>query len=185
MIFEEYDAKIEIEKYRDLIKEQEDEINKRQIIVNSLMASMVKTVRNIVPDYSDKMLYAAYWGQYNENNEDDEKNRNMLKFLKTDMFERLFEKTERKRAKFDNIIRYGHDDYAYGFYFTYKDIKFEVRIPNVRNANEDNVYQMDYGKYSLYHGEKKSCWTYIKGSYNLNDIAQAIQDFATWSDGEF
>lgn len=144
---------------------------------------MVREVKSIYSLYSDKMLYSASWGQAKDASEE---SKNMFKFVKKDLLERLFEnKEERKEVKFKSISSYGYDSCAYGFYFRYKEIDFEVKIPNIRNANKDNLYEMDFGKYQLFYEKSSKVWDHIKSSYNLDDIANAIQNFVGWTDGEF
>lgn len=177
MIFEEYNAEIEIEKYKDLIKEQKKEIEKKQIIVDSLTSSLVRSIRSICPIYSDAMLYNAFYGQTKTDDIPDDKQKR-FKFVKNDFLERLFEdKEERKQVKFQKITSYGYDRCAYGFYFKYKGISLEVKIPNIKNINADNLLDTAYGAYQLKYEERSSVWKQITSSYNLDDIAQAIQEF--------
>lgn len=172
-----------IDNYREIVKEQREEISKREIIMDSLMASMVKEVKSIVQPYSDKMLHSASWGQTKDSSDE---NRKMFKFVTKDLLERLFDdKEERKNVKFIGISSYGYDSCAYGFYFKYKGINFEVKIPNIRNANKDNLYEIDFGKYQLFYEKKSGIWDHIKSSYDLDDIGKAIKDFVNWKDGEF
>ena len=168
MIFEEYNAKREIEKYKSLIKEQRDEIDKRQIIVDSLNASLVRSVQSIFADYSNNMLSSALTGQKEDA---DEKNKNMFKFVTEDLKERLGIKTKFK------IVPYGYDNHAYGFYFTYKDVNFELKIPSVKKANVTNISDMNYGSYCLNYEKHPHIWSMITCSYDLDDIANAIHDF--------
>lgn len=175
----------DIELYRKLINEQKEEISKRETIIDSLMESMVKKVRQITLPYSDKMMYGASCGQKSATNADP-KNINMYNFVTGDIIERLFKKEERKEVEFKSISGYGYDSHAYGFYFKYKNILFELKIPNVQHANKDNLYDMDYGKYQLFYEKSHRFYDFIENSYDLDDIAKAIQDFVneTWYNDE-
>lgn len=163
----------DIENHRNLIKKQKKEIEERQMIVDSLIESMVHRVKQIVIPYSDKMLHAAWCQQ----NKPTKRERAMFEFVKDDLLERLFEKDERKEVKFIDIIPLNYDHCVYNFQFKYKCITLELVIPNVSVADTKNVWHMWYGMYVLRYEKKKSVWDHITESYHLDDIAKAIQEF--------
>lgn len=163
----------DIEYHRELIKKQKNEIEERQMIVDSLMESMIRRVKQIIIPYSDKMLHAA-WCQQNKPTKEE---RTMFEFVKDDLLERIFDKNERKEVKFTNIVSLGYDHCVYHFQFKYKGRTFELSIPNVSAADIKNVWNMWYGMYVLRYEKKKSVWDHITESYHLDDIANAIQDF--------
>lgn len=163
----------DIENHRNLIRKQKEEIEEKQMIVDSLMASMVHRVKQIIIPYSNKMLSAAYHQQ----NKSTKKEREMFEFVKDDLLERLFEKDERKEVKFVGIIPLGYDCCVYNFQFKYKGTVFELVIPNVSAADKENIWNMWYGMYVLRYEKKRSIWDHITESYYLDDIANAIQDF--------
>lgn len=164
-----------IDKYKKLIKEQEDEIAKMEIIVDSLKESMIREIREIIIPYSRKMLDEA-WGQQHKPTKAERK---MFEFVKGDLLERLFEKEELKEVKFKNITPLLSDGEhcVYNFMFEYKGTTFEVSIPNVRVASKENVFHMRYGMYMLMYEEESSIWDFIAESYDLDDIAKAIHEF--------
>lgn len=161
----------DIEKYREIIKEQKDEISKREIIIDSLMDALCDRVKAIVLPYSGKMLSAACSQQSKTKKSEKE----MYNFITTDLTERLFEKGE--KVKFSNVTSYGYDDHAYGFCFTYENVCFELKIPNVKNANKENLSDMRYGRYVLFYKADSHLWSHITSSYDLDIIAKAIQIF--------
>lgn len=174
MILDDYEINIftEIETYKDLIKEQEEEIAKREKIKESLTDSLAKQIRKIELPYSDKMLHNAFFQQSKENKSD----RSMYEFIKEDLFKRLFSNV-RKGVKLEKIMQCGYDSYAYSFIFKYEDIIFELSIPNTSAATTKNLRYMWYGKYRLNYEKKPNVWDYIADSYNLDDIAKAIEEF--------
>ena len=177
MRFEEIFDEYKIERYKSMIDEQKSEIEKREVMIDSLTDSLVKAVRSIYPLYSDNMLHDACWGQTKSDDVPKEKQQ-VFKFVKNDFLERLFEdKEERKHVKFQRMSTYGYDRCAYGFYFKYHGISFEVKIPNIKNINADNLIDTAYGKYQLKYEERSSVWKRITSSYELDDIAKAIQKF--------
>lgn len=182
MFYYDYDTNIygDIENYRNLIKEQKEDISKKETIVDSLTESMICRIKSIIIPYSEKMLHSA-WCQQNKPKEE----RSMFDFVKDDLLERLFDESEIKEVKFENIIPFGYEHFVYQFVFTYKGTKFEVSIPNVKVANKDNIFHMWYGMYILRYEKGKNVWDHIKESYNLEDFKKAIQDFVSWTDGEF
>lgn len=164
----------DIESYKRLIKKQKDEIAEKEIIVDSLMDSMIRRIHKIIIPYSSKMLHEAWLQQ----NEATKKERKMYEFIKEDLLERLFEEDERKLVKFKNIMVLGYDACSYDFRFEYKGILFELAIPNVSVATKENVYSMWCGQYVLSYKKAKSMWSSITTSYYLEDIAKAIKEFA-------
>lgn len=165
----------EIDMYKNLIKEQEAEITKREIIIDSLKESMVREIQGIVIPYSGKMLDEA-WSQQHKPTKAERK---MFEFVKGDLLERLFKKEELKEVKFKNITPLLSDGNhcVYHFQFEYKGITFEVSIPNVKVASTENIDHMRYGMYMLMYEEESSIWDFIAESYDLDDIAKAIHEF--------
>lgn len=162
----------EINNYKSIIRDKEAEIEQIKLVTDSLTESMIMRIRSIVLPYSEKMLSEAWIQQDKPAAE-----RKMFKFVTEDLLERLFDKDERKKVKFDKIIPFGYDRYVYGFQFTYKGIKFEVQIPNVKVTSKENVKHMWYGTYVLMYEKGKNVWDYIEDSYDLNYIAEAIKEF--------
>ena len=162
-----------IENYRELIQKQKDEIAERETIIDSLTASLVGKIREIAIPYSDKMMNAAW----NQQNKDSKEERSMYEFIKEDLIERLFDESERDKVKLKNIIPLNHDHCVYNFWLEYNGTTFEIRIPNVRHANNDNIDSMHYGKYGLLYKKYEYYWDSITYSYKLDDIAAAIKKF--------
>ena len=161
----------DIKKYLNAIEMQEYEIDQHTLIKKSLTDSLVREVRSLILPYNSNMLDEA-WIQQNKKKKAE---RPMFEFVKNDIFERL---NLVKKAKFDKIVLLGvYKTYGYSFYFTYEKIHFELRIPNVSVANVDNIEHMHYGQYSLHYEDKPSLWRYIDYSYNLDNIAKALDDF--------
>ena len=160
-----------IKQYRNLITEQEEEIKKREIIKDSLTSSLVANVKAVVIPYTDKMLQEASRQQGNKKKSE----REMYEFVTQDLMNNLFGESE--EVKVDKIICRGYDRNSYGFYFDYKGISFELRVPNVANAYKDNLREMWYGEYQLYYAVHSSYWKCVGHSYKLEEIAKAIQDF--------
>lgn len=162
-----------IDNYKELIKEQKTEIQKRETIIDSLEQSMVREIKSIVIPYSSKMLHIAWCQQHKPTKAE----RAMFEFVKDDLLERIFEKDEIKKVKFEDIIPLNYEHCVYSFRFKYKGITFEVSIPNVSVASKDNVSSMKYGMYALCYEKKPSYWDSIIESYNMDDIAKVIHDF--------
>lgn len=164
----------DIEQHRELIKKQKNEITEKQMIVDSLMDSMAHRVQQIATPYSDKMLCAAW----HEQNKPTKKERTMFEFVKNDLFGRLFDEKERKEVKFISIVPViCSGNCAYNFQFKYKEIIFEIAIPNTCIADTSNILNMWYGMYILRYEKKKHIWDHITESYYLDDIAKAIKEF--------
>lgn len=163
----------DIERHRELIKKQKAEIADRQMIIDSLMESMVRKIHQIYTPYSSKMLDEALAQKSKSTKEE----REMYEFIKKDFIEMLFEKDERKDVEFITIIPLGYDHCVYNFQFKYKGIVFEVGFPNTKAANASNIYHMWHGMYVLNYEEKRNIYKHITESYYLDDIAKAIKDF--------
>lgn len=162
-----------IERYKKLIQKQEDEIAEKQIIIDSLTASLVREIRSITIPYSDKMMNAA-WNQQRKATKEE---RRMYEFIEEDLIQRLFEESERDKVKLTNIIPVNYDHCVYNFWFEYNGITFELGIPNVKRANNDNIDHMHYGEYILRYEKSPNFWDSITSSYRLDDIAVAIKEF--------
>ena len=169
----------QIERYQNLIKKEKEIVDDHQTIIDSLTDSLVREVRNVFIPYSDKMMYEASCQQNNTKKSE----KKMFLFFEEDLIDRLFYKYKREDVdiKLDHISRYGYGDYAYGFHFKYNDgsheINFEFRIPNVKKANVDNIYYMNYGKYYLLYEKNSGYWNSIKKSYDIDEIAAALDNF--------
>lgn len=170
----------EIDKCRSLIGKHEEEVENLNYIIDCLKDSLVRHVRAIELPYSEKMMREA-WNQCNKPKSE----RKMYEFITSDLKERLFEKSEWKDVKFGNILPLNFEHCVYSFHFEYKGKMFELVIPNVKVASKDNISSMWYGMYVLRYEKNKCIWDHITESYDLDDIAKAIQDFVSWTDGEF
>lgn len=159
-----------IKKYRNMIDKRNDEIDEMQTVVESLTDSLVKEVKRVSLPYSSKMLQNAYIQQGTEDI-------SMYTFVTEDLKERLFNKEERKLVNFKNILRHGYDFRAYDFYFEYKGFSFVLKIPNVKNANENNLWEIQYGEYQLYHEIELNYLRRITHSYDLDCIADYINSY--------
>lgn len=171
-MYEETNIYDEIKNYRNLIRDKKAELEKAQLIVDSLTETMVHRVRSLFSLYSENMLHEA-WSQQNKPKSE----RKMFDFVKGDLFERLFDKEERKEAKFKSISTLGYDSCVYNFYFTYKGINFDLVIPNVKVAKKENIWDMSHGMYRLTYEKNSGFWYTITESYNLDDFALEIQKF--------
>lgn len=172
-----YNVYTEIDKYKNLISKEKEIISDHETIVDSLMESLTRSIKNIFIPYSEKMMDEAS----NQQNKTKKSEKKMFLFLEEDLIERLFDETERKHVSLTKIMRCGYDEHAYSFNFKYdngtKVINFELKIPNVKKATKENICYMNYGKYCFLYEKKPSCFSHIKDSYDLDEIAAAIREF--------
>ena len=166
-----------IEKYKEMISKQKDEIYERELIIESLMDSMCRAIRGIVLPYSKKMLEAAHSQQNKPAGENE-----MYKFVGKDLKERVFEDV--KKAKLDHISSLNYDSCVYYFYFKYHGFMFGVAIPNVAVANKDNFNNMNYGQYRVMYEKNPGHWNTIKTSYDLDNLKDAVTKFVNSEKGE-
>lgn len=162
-----------IEKYKNLVKKKEVEIEELEIIKDSLTASLVRQVRSIVLLYMDDMMNEAFYQQ----NLKKKSERKTYEWIKKRLIEELFNENRRDSVKLESIVSCGYEGYAYNFIFNYKDTKFELCIPVPQKANRKNLVHIWYGKYQLSYEEKPSCWYHITASYKIEDIAKALEEF--------
>ena len=170
-------TQVKIERYMSLINKEKETIAGHQMIVDSLMESLISNVKNLFIPYSEKMMDAATIQQKLTNKSE----KKMFLFMEEDLIERLFDEKEREYVSLEKIMRCGYEDYAYCFEFKYdnrtKSINFELKIPNVKKARKENIGYMNYGKYRFLYEKKEGYWNTIKESYDLDEIAAAIKVF--------
>lgn len=154
----------DIENHKNLVDKQRKELEEKEMIVNSLTKTLAGKVRNVVIPYNEKMLNEAW------SNKDGE----MRKFINKDLKERLF---VGGKAKLLSIAPLNYDRCVYYFYYEYKGYKFCLAIPNTKVANEKNLDNLSYGKYSMTYEAKPGFYKSIAKSYDLDDIAKAIEEF--------
>lgn len=174
--YENTGAHVNIEKYMKLIDKEKEIISDHNTIVDSLMESLVRNVKNLFIPYSENMMDEASKQQNNTKKSE----KKMFLFLEEDLIERLFDEPERQYVSLTKIMRCGYEDYAYCFNFKYnngKVINFELKIPNVKKARKENIDYMSYGKYRFIYEKKPGYWSTIKESYDLDEIAKAIKEF--------
>lgn len=172
----EYNVYKKINRYKNLIDKEKETIADHQLIVDSLMESLVCSVKNICIPYSEKMMDEAVKQQNNTKKYE----KKMFLFMEEDLIERIFDEAEREYVSLEKIMRCGYEDYAYCFEFKYnneKSINFELKIPNVKKARKENIGYMEYGKYRFLYEKKEGYWNTIKESYDLDEIAAAIKVF--------
>ena len=160
-----------IERYKNVISTQRQEIADKELMIDSLTESLVREVKNLYIPYSDKMLHAAWTEQKKETKAE----RSTYEFIKKDIITRFF--NGNKNAKLTEIVVEGYDSRKYNFHFTYHKIKFDIGIPNVKVVGKDNLSSVNYGKYSVHYESHPSCWNYIIYSYEDEEIAKAIAEF--------
>lgn len=158
---------------RSVISKIEDEMSEKQIILNSLNASLVRTVREIVNPFCLAGLTEALAQQHEKKRND----RPIYEYMKRKIPEKFFH--ESKDIKLISISQEGREGYKYNFHFTYKGINLMLGIPDVKKANENNLYYMDYGKYTLHHEKKpgSNVWEFIASSYSEKEIEKAFDQF--------
>ena len=162
-----------IEELRNIISKIEDEIKERQFILESLNASLVRSVRSIIIPFTlTKNTLKEACSQQNEKKKAD---RPAYEFVKEQILRRFFH--SKKDVKLKSIVQVGWEGYAYDFRFEYKGYTFELSIPNIYVAQEKNIYYMRYGMYNLYYEEKPSVWSSIALSYKEQDIVDGFDNF--------
>lgn len=155
----------------EMISKQETIITEAEIIKDSLIDSMVRYVRELPIPYNGEMLEAA-WKQQNGKKKAD---RPMYEFIKKDLITILF---SGRKVKLDSIVTSGmYVPWAYNFFFICEGVEFAVKIPNVNEINRNNIKRTSYGSYTLAYTSTPSIYSYITKSYNLKDIAAAIDEF--------
>lgn len=162
-----------IKSYKSLIAKKEAEIKELEMIKDSLTDSLVKKVRSIVLLYSSKMLDEVHRQSGNKKKSE----RPMYEFMKKDLITRLFSEDRQKDVNLESVTGLLYDFCVYFFTFTYKDLKIQLTIPNVKVANKDNLRHMWYGEYQLSYERKSGIWHHITTSYKLEDIAKALEEF--------
>lgn len=177
MNIDKYDPELNIRQYiadcRSLISEQQAEINKHNMIIDSLTSSMVSNVKGLFMIWNEKMLKEAKLQQYQKHKKD----RPMYEFIKEGILCNLFEEDERKNVKLKSITALGFDECVYFFRIIYKGVEFELDIPNIKRASKENLVRMHYGQYALSYAKSDSHFVQIATSYDLNDIKEAIKKF--------
>lgn len=160
-----------IERYKDVIRKEKQEITDKELIVDSLTESLVKEVKRIVLPYSEKMLFKSWEEQKKKTKAE----RSTYEFIKQDMIERFFHGD--KNAKLEEVISVGYESRQYNFYFTYHGIHLEIAVPNLKVVDKENVIDVHYGQYAVYYKSKPSHWDLIICSYDEEEIARAIEEF--------
>lgn len=156
----------QINMFLNLIDEQKTEIQKREVIVDSLTESLVKKVKHIGSYifYTEGMLDDAWRNKNGEN----------YKFINKDLKKRVF---AGRTAKLDSISPLNYDRCVYNFYYICNGIKFCLEIPNTKVANAKNIYYMSYGKFNMTYESKPGFYEFVAKSYDLEDISKAVNDF--------
>lgn len=158
---------------RNVISKIEDEITEKQMILSSLNASLVRAIREIVNPFSLAGLKEAFAQQHEKKKSD----RLAYEYMKRKIPEGFFH--ENKDVKLTFISQEGYEGYKYNFHFAYKGTNLMLGIPDVKKANEKNLYFMDYGKYTLYHEKKpgSNVWEFIASSYSEKEVEEAFDKF--------
>ena len=160
-------------KLKSMISKIEDEMSEKQIILNSLNVSLVRAVHEIVNPFCLAGLTEAFDQQHEKKRND----RPIYEYMKRKIPEMFFH--ESKDVKLISISQEGYEGYKYNFHLTYKGINLMLGIPNVKKANEKNLYHMDYGKYTLHHEKKpgSNVWEFIASSYSEKEVEEAFDKF--------
>lgn len=159
--------------YHSLIEEIDAEIAKKELMKESLMASMIRSVKSITTPFS--IFKETLSSAAKQQNEKLKENRADYEFAKGKIIELFFRGD--KTAKLTRITAEGWESYAYWFYVEYKGINFCIKIPDVKKATENTLKHMNRGMYSVSY-QKTPSWTQgLAVSYKEEDIANAIDEF--------
>jgi hypothetical protein len=156
-------------KYKTLYDKTKEEIEEKEIILESLLDSYVKEVRNIIIPFFEKDMKNA---QEELSNKDDTKKENVKKM--TEMLSEMFFNNDKIEIK--KISACGFSTYGYMFYVACDNNTYGVQIPIIQNINTDNVENANGGKYHVCIQESQYTWKTIIESYNTKEVANKIVD---------
>lgn len=160
--------KSNIDKYRELIEIKDMEMNQLEIIKESLTESLVREVRKIPTLFTDATMSKAH-KEFHDKECDEKTHLNFVTEIINDV---VF---NNEGELYDSLASYSNT--YYGFHFKYKGRNFEVKIPNVRVADSKNLWEMHYGKYSIYHEYRQYCWEKVCENYNLEALKEQIDSY--------
>lgn len=161
-----------IKQTTQLKAEIKNEIYKKEMIMDSLNNTIIELVQSIMMPLSEKMLHKA-WSQQNEKRK---KDRDMYEFVKDTIINEFF--NGNKKATLKEIVMCGYDEYAYNFKIEFCGVVFTIAYPCTTNiTKEDHLFATSNGEYILRYESSSSCWNWITSSYDVSDIAKAIEEF--------
>jgi hypothetical protein len=149
--------------YYNLYLESQKKIKKEEIISESLLQSLIRSINRI-----DLTLFLDMIDLTNT-----KANKEVIKLFNNKLNELFF--TE--GFMYDKIMRCGYETYGYSIYGKLLDKNVEVFIPNPKKLMIDNLKYAYYGKYAFGYEGKESCWNIICSSYNTEDIKKSIEEF--------
>lgn len=86
-----------------------------------------------------------------------------------------------KSFKLEHIISCGYENYAWRFEFRRNDKVCYIEIPIKRSLTSENLGYAHYGMITFGIQESEHYWRMLKGSYEIQEIAGFIKD---WADGK-
>ena len=150
------------------------------MIIDSLTDTTLSLVQSIWLPLTSGILEKAKCQQSEKKKSD----RREYEFVKDEMI-RYFFHGNKKEVSLNKITSCGYDDYAYNLYFKYHKTIFEITHPCPNNiTKEEYLIYTDYGKYILRYEDKSGVWGLITSSYEVKDIAKAIEEFVAKEKGD-
>ena len=164
---------VQIQKTLGIVNKLKDEIEEKQMIIDSLEDSMVNMMNYFNGLFSEKMLHNAFYQQHKTKKSE----RPMYEFVKEVIVEKFFPNYNKKDVKIEHITCGGYEGYYYGFELNIKGCKLNIRIPAYEQISKKNMDEVHYGQIALYDTNKDHFLYFIKSSYYTNDIAKAAEEF--------
>ena len=86
-----------------------------------------------------------------------------------------------KSFKLEKIISCGYENYAWQFEFKRNGKVCYIKVPYMRNLTAEHLEHANYGMYTFGIQESEHFWRMLKGTYEMQELAGFIKD---WAEGK-
>lgn len=163
----------EIEYAKKLYDAQVEKVKQETYIRNLLKNNYVRQIKYNISRYDIVMdIFKKAHGQVNEKLKKNRKELDTIDgFIKDDFLNNDY------NFKLKEVICCGYENYAWAVQFEGYGQTFKIVIPMKNNLDVGNIESAYNGMFAFSVETSKSCWSLLKTSYKIEDVANFIKEY--------
>lgn len=171
--YKKQDPIADIEYVRGMYEAQVHKVEQEEYMKNLLFADFVKKVKKNISRYD--LMENIFKEAQSQIDKKKKKERERLLVLEEFMQDDFFDSNS--CFKITRIVSGGYESYYWDVEFDGYGQTIRITIPNMKHIGIDNIKHAHDGKFAFAIKESECCWSVLKTSYKIKDVAECIKEY--------